>query len=90
MSLSPTITAKDLFLKACKEGNVELARILLANGAGVNWGGDLDWSALHLAAVRCCGDLLDLLLAQPGVEVNIKNKSNKTPLMFAREEAASS
>ena len=82
MSLSPNLTIKELFLQACTKGNLELARVLLANGAAVNWVDDLG-SGLHKAARSGHGELLDLLLAQPGVEVNIKNGTNRTPLMLA-------
>ena len=83
MYLSPTITAKELFLEACAEGNLEPARVLLANGADVNWttpsskGNDLSeldtfvWSRLHFAAHSGNEELLDLLLAQAGVGVNL-------------------
>ena len=71
MSLSPNLTIKELFLQACTKGNLELARVLLANGAAVNWVDDLG-SGLHKAARSGHGELLDLLLAQPGVEVNIR------------------
>jgi len=84
LSLSPDLPTKDLFLKACKKGNLELARVLLANGADVNWKDGNLWSGLHIAAWKGNGDLLDLLLAQPGVEVNLKNvNNNSTPLMTA-------
>ena len=94
MSLSPTISVKELFLNACEEGNLELARVLLANGADVNWttpptdGNTLWkdvpflWSGLHFAAHDGNVDLLDLLLAQPGVDVNITNQIGDTPLML--------
>ena len=83
MSLSPNL-AVHLFLKACSEGNLEVARFMLANGAAVNWVTDGDLvSGLHWAARSGHGELLDLLLAQPGVEVNIKNGTNRTPLMLA-------
>jgi len=83
-SLSPNLPTKDLFLQACEEGNLELARVLLANGAAVNWvSGDTSWSGLHYAVRGGHGELLDLLMAQPGVEVNIKAKHGITPLMFA-------
>ena len=85
MSLSPNLTIKDVFLKACKEGNPELARVLLANGADVNWmdGVHFHYAGLHYAANVGHEELLDLLLAQRGVDVNTKDSLNGTPLMVA-------
>ena len=85
LSLSPTLSTRDLFLDACDEGDLELARVLLARGAGVNWRQEEEdlSSGLHLAALGDHGDLVDLLLAQPGVDVNIKDAANYTPLMEA-------
>ena len=88
--LSPTLSTKDLFLKACDQGNLGLVRELLALGADVNWRGELEnWqlhkgvSGLLLATRGGHEDLLDLLLSQPGVEVNIKSDYSQTPLMVA-------
>ena len=85
LSLSPTLSTKDLFLNACEYGDLELVRVLLARGADVNWRrekGTLS-TGLHYAAKGGHGDLVDLLLAQPGVAVNIKNRKKSTPLMVA-------
>ena len=83
MSLSPTLTTRDLFLKACDEGDLELVRVLLARGADVNWRRDKYYFFSGLHSATNYGDLLDLLLAQPGLEVNIRDKYNRTPLMVA-------
>ena len=86
MSLSPTLTTRGLFLEACDEGDLELARVLLARGADVNWSGGTKGylaSGLHYAARDENADLLDLLLAQPGLDVNIKDYRKTTPLMEA-------
>ena len=82
-SLSPTLSTKDLYLEACCVRDLELARVLLAQGADVNWRREEGQtrSGLHFAAWGEHGDLVDLLLAQPGVDVNIKNRINRTPLM---------
>ena len=85
LSLSPDLSTRNLFLKACEKGDLELVRVLLSRGANVNWREEVDdlQSGLHIAAHRGDGDLLDLLLAQPGVEVNIKDSERSTPLMWA-------
>ena len=76
-----------LFLKACYDKNLEQARVLLARGADVNWRSADEWgrfwSGLHVAAKQNNGDLVDLLLAQPSVDVNIKATNGFTPLMVA-------
>ena len=82
LSLSPNLSIRNVFLEACEEGDLELVRILLARGANVNWREE-GKSGLHYAAYRDDGDLLDLLLAQPGVEVNIKDSERSTPLTVA-------
>ena len=67
-----SVTMKDLFDHS------------LARGADVHWSRDLDgWSGLHSAARFNNGELLELLLAQTGVDVNIRDNRNTTPLMFA-------
>ena len=81
MYLSPSLSTRDLYLNACEEGDLELARVLLARGADVNW--RCAKGGLHYAARHDHGDLLDLLLAQPGLDVNIKDYRNATPLMEA-------
>ena len=88
MSLSPTTPVRDLLLKACQEGNLELASVLLANGADLNWREDALWptglwSGLHYAAHGGHRALLNLLLAHPRVDVNIETEYRQTPLMLA-------
>ena len=85
MSLSPTISAKELFLKACEDGNLDLARVLLDNGADINWREEAPdlWTGLHYAAHAGHGDLLDLLLENPRVEVDIETQYSQTPLILA-------
>ena len=84
-SQSSEITLKDLYFQACEENNHSLVRELLRSGANVNWrrDGDGGWSGLHFAALNNYGELLELLLAQTGVDVNIRNNRNRTPLMWA-------
>ena len=64
ISLSPTLTTRDLYLNACHKGDLELVRVLQARGASVNWRREegLLMSGLHYAAMCGHGDLVDLLL----------------------------
>ena len=77
---------KDSYIKACDENNYSLVRELLSSGADVNWrtGDDRDgWSGLHIAAYHNYGELVELLLAHPGVDVNLRTNDKRTPLMLA-------
>ena len=85
-SLPTTRLSKNLFFDAVSEGQFEEARNLLQMGADVNWRdeeSDME-TALHYAVERNDSHVVDLLLAQPGVNVNIKTLSNEmTPLSMA-------
>ena len=85
MTLAPDATVKDLFLQACDRNELNKVRYSLGLGANVNWQRDRDrYSGLFFAAGRNYGELLELLLSQPGVDVNITtNNNNVTPLMVA-------
>ena len=86
MSVSPTATLKDLFLQALQRNDVNKVRHILAIGANVNWKIDsCGMSGLHFAAHHNYGELLELLLSQPGVDVNITINNNGTPLKNVRE-----
>ena len=75
---------KDSYLEACEENNISLVRELVSSGVDVSWRRDNDGSSgLHIAALGNYGELLELLLAQTGVDVNIRNNDNITPLMLA-------
>ena len=83
--IARTKTVLDLFLDASRAGDLELVRNLLRWGADVNWQDVADElrTGLHCAAIMEHGDVVDLLLAQPGVDVNIRDEYNETPLMIA-------
>ena len=86
-ALSPTLFTKELFINACRDGDLELAEVLLRRGADINWKHELSphGSGLHYAVRENHGDLVDTLLAYPGVDVNIKTgcELSLTPLMVA-------
>ena len=72
------------YLEACESNLVSEVRLLLESGADVNWRREEDGqTGLHLAAVSDCQELLELLLAQTGVKVNIRDQNYRTPLMAA-------
>ena len=83
-------TVLDLFLDACDKGDIEMVRNLLRWGADVNWQDEDDQlqAGLHLAIRDGHGDVVDLLLAQPGIEVNIRDDFNNTPLIAACHAAS--
>ena len=84
MTLSPSPTLKDQFFESCNRNVLYKVRDSLGLGANVNWKRDPDgYSGLHNAAYHNYGELLELLLSQPGVNVNITNNRNQTPLMLA-------
>ena len=84
-TIARTKTVLELFLDACDGGDLELVRNLLRCGADVNWQDNERelQTGLHLAVLEKREDVVDLLLAQPGIEVNIRDSCNDTPLMYA-------
>ena len=73
-----------MFVAAWSMNDVNQVRSLLEAGADVNWRREQDgWSCLYWAARHNCPDLLVLLLAQRGLDVNIKDHLGRTPLMAA-------
>ena len=73
------------FLEFCERNDLDQVRHSLARGANVNWTDIFGQLGVHHAAFENYGELLELLLSQPGVDVNITNKCNETPLMRACE-----
>ena len=74
---------KEFFLSSCQANDLNKVRHLLKHRADVNWRDDDGWSGLHFAANGNYGELLELLLAQTGVDVNIRDNYNNTLLMRA-------
>jgi len=74
-----------LLLKACQNSNLELAELLLKDGADVNTKDTEGTTALMAAASAPRGinwQLMELLLKR-GVDVNARDKNGKTALMLA-------
>lgn len=75
------IFADDL-RRACKEGDVELAKKLIAKGVDVNAKDKKGWTALHWASDKGLTDVVKLLLGHPKIDLNAKG-SRETPLQIA-------
>ena len=60
-----------MYLQYCKDNKLEDVRVCLSEGVDVNTVSDNGrWSALTIAAHKNLPDLLELVLSQPGIQVN--------------------
>ena len=83
MSLSPTLTVKELLLFSCVRDDLDSVRALLRLGADVNWRDGQDVAGLHLATSNNSEEMLDLLLTYVNIDVNVTESNGLTPLMMA-------
>jgi len=67
---------------ACREGNLEIAKILIENGANVNLVDNEGWSPLMRASLAGNEDLVDLLLKN-GAKSQLLNSINESALIHA-------
>ncbi|MDR0734867.1 MAG: ankyrin repeat domain-containing protein [Elusimicrobiota bacterium] len=75
------------FINAVINGDAEKAQELLAAGASINQQIALNGNTpLHLAVWNGRATMARLLLAQPGIDVQIRNDFGKTALDIAREK----
>ena len=73
MSLSPNFPVKDLYLRACRLGNVEVVRFLLSEGADVNWKEDGRLTRVASCEAQRRGRSYDMPPApQPGGESGLE------------------
>ena len=74
-------------MKACKTGQLELARLLLGKGANVNARNGKGFGSLFVAVEKNRSDVVRLLLEQDGIEVDARQESHGyTPLHKAAED----
>ena len=67
----------------CGLGELQMARELLLAGADPNTrGGSDNWTCLMVAIWKNYEELVDLLLAQPGIEVNAEDQNKDTALYY--------
>jgi ankyrin repeat protein len=70
--------------KAAEGGHVEIAKILIAKGAETNAVDKWRWTPLAIACQNGHARMVELLLAQPGIDTSIGNiKSGHMPLIIA-------
>ena len=63
-------------------GFVELAEMLISNGADVNAKTRLKWSILYIAALHGHTEMIKMLISH-GADINARNKPGVTPLRIA-------
>ena len=77
----------NMFLEYCEQNNIEKVKFYLELGANVNYKCKFKKSALKYAVKNNSEELLDLLLSQPGVDVNVTSGRNRfTALTYACEQ----
>ncbi len=66
-------------------GRVDEVERLLARGAPVNWRNRGGWTALHIACYMYNNhpDVVKILTQHDGIDVNVQDTSNHTPLHWA-------
>jgi ankyrin repeat protein len=67
---------------AAREGQMEIARLLLQRGAAVDMPDALGLTALHVAAINGQDEIVSLLL-EAGAEPRAQVEDGRTPLMMA-------
>lgn len=73
-----------ILMRVAREGRPEIAKILIENGAKVNFEGKDGASALTIAAEHGNVDVARVLLADGG-DVNIRNDHGNTAIMYGAE-----
>ncbi|NCF98931.1 MAG: hypothetical protein GWP39_05395, partial [Planctomycetia bacterium] len=61
---------------------VDNVRLLISEGADVNYRGNQNWTPVLIASRYSYPEIVELLLEE-GAEVNVSNNFGMTPLMFA-------
>ncbi|KAK3602691.1 hypothetical protein CHS0354_017897 [Potamilus streckersoni] len=72
-------------LESTKSGNVDLFEMILAKGCDVNYRGDLERCALHIACIGAHESLVIRLLRVPKININAIDKQGYTALHYAAE-----
>jgi uncharacterized protein len=73
----------DDFFRAVERGDDRSVAALLQRGVDPNSVDERGQVGLYLALRDDANSVLDVLLAQPGIQVDMANRSNETPLMMA-------
>ena len=83
-AIKPTETAKQTpsLHKAAGNGDIDMVKLLIAEGADVNAKDERSWTALHHAARNGHKEAAELLIAK-GADINAEDKEGRTPLYIA-------
>lgn len=76
---------------AARFNHIEICKLIFENCGEQSSKGKIDinqrdndgWTPLHYAARNAFEDIVELLLSQPGIDVNVKDNRDKPPLYFA-------
>lgn len=71
-----------ILLKACRQGDIDAARELIASGANVNTRDSWSSTPLKYASSNGHAEIVELLL-DAGITVNERSRMARNPLMFA-------
>ncbi|KAL9069505.1 MAG: hypothetical protein Q9157_006129 [Trypethelium eluteriae] len=69
--------------EACHHHNTDLVRLLLQYSASPDLGNQRSWTPLHIAAHEGQAQIVELLLAQNGCDVDVKTDEGETPIALA-------
>ena len=70
-------------ITASRHGNLSICELLLKNRAKINKADSFSMSALHWAVCLNYSDICDLLLEQKGINVELMDQNNQTPIHLA-------
>lgn len=80
------VIVADPIHEAAKGGNVEAVEQQLRHGTNVNIQDELGNTALHYAVTEAQLAVVNVLLGQPKLDINLRNKRDETPLHLAGSE----
>lgn len=81
--VDPSLFIKNELVIAARDGNTEEVQRQLDTGTDVNFRDEGDLTALYMASSEEHADVMELLLAAEGIDVNVVTDLGETPLFRA-------